>query len=887
MANQPCIQEDGPLPWLATHCAVTEDLASETRHGPLRVSMLHHPGYPYPGTAHTTTLEKDLQGIAFGYLGAAAARAGIDLSFVNALNPERKPRTEFRWLPLFWGIDASCEADKDPRHSFWVARQYDRAGLPRPAPLDRTAVLLAGPWICSPPGPCASEGASLGGEMGLRIVMHVGPATSAGQCPVRVTTLSLSGPLHLPLPQMAASINGIDIEALTRQGSFLHQYWLGTESLSITGVRAESGPSEGVRYHFFGALSRSLPHGRTGNYAYVYRSGLAPGLIETEVQVERLSHATPCAMQRDPASCGPSRTLRHRLPTQAAGRLDAYRLPTACLPKPDTEGRSHLESPGSRFEVRQNVLGNPGGCANRIQAIDLALLPLRSDHLAAAHAYLRADELFRRFDAYGLRPQHYFKSARLPLVLRHRAPLKGAPDGRAVNAQVRPDGIDPPLFQDWSKPDQRAAWPQLEVSFGAANLMHRLVAPTDHGDHLRAQYLGLAADPRWAWHEFGHVLNFASFGELEFRFAHSAGDALAAIVADPDSRLAWTTPAAATPDLMAQRGKTFPWVFIGRRHDRDPDHGWCMCAPRSRPFPEVWRDRRLGYFGEQLLSSALFRLYCCIGGDTAGTDRVVRRNASDYAVYLVMRAIALLGPERVVPARTFAQFAAAVVDADAGTRAWSIRADWPDPAAPRRVQRVGGCLPKVIRWAFEAQGLYADTALQETGFGAGKPPCVDVFIADARQPGATADGGYHPVPLLWDVSSDQPWHASAAGIALERGKLVVRVRNRGALEAEAVQVRAWASPAVQGAGSARRWTPLAVQSRQPQAVPTASATAFSFDAPPRKGRWLVRAVATCPADRATVDPYLGNRLAGRIRDGQLLVDVIANDNNQGLRVIRV
>ena len=174
--------------------------------------------------------------------------------------------------------------------------------------------------------------------------------------------------------------------------------------------------------------------------------------------------------------------------------------------------------------------------------------------------------------------------------------------------------------------------PELEVSFGWAELAHRSRLQ-NRAKRWRAQPLGLAADERWAWHEFGHVLNYASFGELEFRFAHSAGDALAAIVTDPE---------ACRKGVPGDRFRTFPWIFVPRRHDRAAMRGWCWCGRRSLtrlspPGADTSLLPHLGYFEEQLLSSSLFRLYQCIGGEDA--NLAVRRSASDYCVYLVMRAI--------------------------------------------------------------------------------------------------------------------------------------------------------------------------------------------------------------------------------------------------------
>ena len=73
------------------------------------------------------------------------------------------------------------------------------------------------------------------------------------------------------------------------------------------------------------------------------------------------------------------------------------------------------------------------------------------------------------------------------------------------------------------------------MHFALADLSTRARKPWDGTTRSPAVPLGIAADARWIWHEIGHVLLTTSVGELQFRFAHSPGDALAAIVLDPES----------------------------------------------------------------------------------------------------------------------------------------------------------------------------------------------------------------------------------------------------------------------------------------------------------------------------------------------------------------
>ena len=118
--------------------------------------------------------------------------------------------------------------------------------------------------------------------------------------------------------------------------------------------------------------------------------------------------------------------------------------------------------------------------------------------------------------------------------------------------------------------------------------------------------------------------------------------------ADPESELA------KDPNW---RGSTFPWVFLPRRHDRCVAVGWSWSGRLHYALSQVPNSagpRRKAYWSEQILSSSLFRLYRCIGGDTTMVapprypDSHARRSASHYCVYLIMRAIQILGTSLVV-----------------------------------------------------------------------------------------------------------------------------------------------------------------------------------------------------------------------------------------------
>ncbi len=292
------------------------------------------------------------------------------------------------------------------------------------------------------------------------------------------------------------------------------------------------------------------------------------------------------------------------------------------------------------------------------------------------------------------------------------------------------------------------------------------------------------------------------------RWARSPSDPLSALApaGNPESAL---------------RFHTFPWIEVpGRLHGRRAIDGYCWCGRRNLlrlDFNAPLERHHHGYFEEQILSSSLFRLYRSLGGDTGGhdplaaalqagaslpSDAATRLAAADWCIYLVMRAISLLGPDSVAPARTADQFVSALVDADLGTGVWTITTRWPQDAGERQVCRQGGRSHKLIRWAFERQGLDATDDPCATADGPGRPPQVDVFIADDR-PAHGPDahpGGYAPVPLFW-TEGPAPWHADPGALQQASGVLRLQLRNRGRQLATGLSLRAWWAPAA-AAGAA-------------------------------------------------------------------------------------
>ena len=477
--------------------------------------------------------------------------------------------------------------------------------------------------------------------------------------------------------------------------------------------------------------------------------------------------------------------------------------------------------------------------------------------------------------AWGLAQKHVFKLARLPLRLMPRAGFRFQPDGLTTNAMVQATGPGLGLHQQWADAPAADPRPQLEVRFGVASTTRGKRVRAADGT-LRTEYRSLAADRRWAWHEFAHVLQFAATGELEFRFAHSVGDALAAIVCDPD----------VPPGDDVLRGATFPASRLPRRHDRPALQGWCWCGERSRLRQAAGRGAPLlfgGYFEEQLMSSALFRLYRAAGGDPmeAGPQAHARRRAAaEYTLYLIVRAIQLLGPATVVPAITPGQFVGALIDADIGTTSWAAGESGEGAAALTLPARAGGTLHKVIRWAFEQQGLYAADDPRTVVEDVGLPPPVDVYIPGQ---GERAKGGYETVASLSAQASEPPgWTTSSEGISLVQGGLSVVVANRGRAGAGAVRLAAWSRKLGKQSGP---WRHLAPPAGPLADIPANGRRSFIVGPPQGAGEHEVLVMVSARGDLSNLDPASGLPCAAEAppRSPDALFDLVANDNNLGLR----
>lgn len=355
------------------------------------------------------------------------------------------------------------------------------------------------------------------------------------------------------------------------------------------------------------------------------------------------------------------------------------------------------------------------------------------------------------------------------------------------------------------------------------------------------QPVGIATSNRVVWHEFGHALLWDHVSSPNFGFAHSAGDSLAAILNDPGTQ---------EPD----RFDTFPWVQeatnIGRRHDRTIAAGWAWFGP----------NYNTQYNGEQILCTTLFRFYRSIGGDASWLPTQTR--AAETSAYLIFKAIGLMTSTTQFPE----VFVSNLQTADLTT--------------PQFKGIAGGALHKVVRWAFEKQGLFQPGAAPGQGNNVnteGNPPEVDVYIDDGR------GGEYQYLANHWSCQDMWVRRAADGGMRHQQpivnhtNYMYVRVKNRGTQTANGVRVDAYHCLPGSGLAFPDDWTPMATASL-PAVGPIASGGStivgpFAF-VPTQVGHECLLAIAS-----ADGDPGNDTMITGTIPENRF----VPFDNNIGQR----
>jgi hypothetical protein len=372
-----------------------------------------------------------------------------------------------------------------------------------------------------------------------------------------------------------------------------------------------------------------------------------------------------------------------------------------------------------------------------------------TDDFAAVNAYHHCDSLFRLVQSLGIDVKEYFDETRFPVPVDHRAMYN------QVNAQA-------PINATWTGSDG--------FRFGIAKM---------------GTTVGIAADRRVVLHEFSHALLEDSVHSPNFGFAHSAGDSLAVILSDPESR-------------VGDRFVSFPWVDIGRRHDRKVTDGWGWGGTFDIN----------GYSSEQILSTTMFRGYRAIGGDSTNIN--TKKLAARYQVNLIVRGIGLLATDPITGSPTPDVFETAMITADLST--------------PTIEGYAGGAVHKIVRWAFEKQGLHRAPGVPTTSEGSSPP--VDVYIDDGRH------GEYAPYLEDFSQTSDIWNRTSADGmtdhqmpVPMADNFLYVRVKNRGSEAAHNVKVHVYYNKAGNGQMWPTDWQPVKTEMLPATGDPTFSISA--------------------------------------------------------------
>jgi len=421
--------------------------------------------------------------------------------------------------------------------------------------------------------------------------------------------------------------------------------------------------------------------------------------------------------------------------------------------------------------------------------------PSRTDNFAAVNAYYHANNFFAVVEDLGFDRDTYFDGTSFPVHVDHRASAND-PGGIEINAFCMGDAQGDGIGL---------------VGYCLANL-------TDTTNPL-----GRAVDKYVHWHEIGgHGILWDHVDSPNFGFSHSAGDGLAGLQNDPESLLRELG--------LVERFRYTPFRPI-RWMNRDVASGWGWGGANDTG----------GYPSEEILATTHFRIYRSIGGDSDDLDR--RRLASRVVSYLILRAVGDLTPLT-----------------NPGTaEAWCTRLMATDAFDWTTEGLSGGAYHKVIRWAFEVQGLFRASGAPTTEPGA--PPEVDVYIDDGRA------GTYAPY-LAEFANTTDVWnrHFPDGGSAHEEplagfpSFVYVRVRNRGTEPATDPSVKLFQADPASGLDWPSTWTPAATaQLAASGPLPAGGQTVvgpFSWSSP-TAGTISLLASASATGDASNADTVSG------------------------------
>jgi len=443
----------------------------------------------------------------------------------------------------------------------------------------------------------------------------------------------------------------------------------------------------------------------------------------------------------------------------------------------------------------------------------------RTDNFAAVNAYYHCDKFFRLLDGMGFTRSGYFGGTSFPSAVDHR--------GFSTTPQINAHCVG---------------------TTSGSGILRTTFALADLGDTTNP--LGIACDYRVVLHELGgHGVLYNHVSSANFGFSHSAGDGIAAILNDPGTQ-------------AADRFQTFPWVFnpINRRHDRTPAAGWGYAGSIAlNPFGPSDGG---GYNNEQILATTHFRIYRSIGGDSA--DLPAQQFAARMTVYLILRAIATLTPA-TNPANASA-WVTALMTADLG--------DWVTENI------TGGAYSKVIRWAFEKQGLFQPTGTPTPNNNEGVPPAVDVYIDDGRAGEYQYQPNWWSCQSIWNRLHNDGGTTHEEPITNQTNYAYVKIKNRGTQNATNVVVKAFHANPAAGLLYPIDWFPMNTAQLAAADVPANNAneiTVGPFEwVPTHVGHECIFMIASATGDASNVNNIAGGDSIPEWR-------LVPNDNNIGQR----
>lgn len=860
-------------------------------------------------------------------------------SWHDALEPNPDPPKPgvIGWLDIWPPIDTAAAGDSPTLASWNLSREADGS-------LPAFVVMTAAEAIGFPPDEILSY------SFGVRVPMSV--ETVGGDIRVTIRSITVEHPAKGYISFTEAWADGTlqdqlialltpaqdafslplrsQFVTLSANSAFVAEDTMNVEQLLLSVTPPAPSAAPALQLTLTSKAASTAPAGAVYSVrpqypmpqSYQIASSFTPtALGEYSVSTEvcsLVSHAanTGAAMvfvQTPPGWVEPvDETYRYTLrrPTRRDEVLEEYRLARAIGPAAGKE----LEADGFKVRRCPEYVPADDGAGPDVKSVLLPggedPAPRRNDY-SAIMAYCYSLDFFEFLGDIGLSPSLFAVRARKTVEIFYRYGIFPGPgrSGRTINAQVAFDCADA----------GQGIKPKVQVRLALANLNRWSrpenpdATPSSHPDRrfLRPEPLGIASSGRWMLHEFGHYLIAARLGKLEFDFAHSAGDALAAVWYDPYSRLNHTRG-----DVSENfRGITYPFVFTTRRHDRSPLLGWAWYGTLNRSVlaaPPVDCDTLKGYLTEQILSSSIFRLYRALGGDTVqgdGPDRYIRYRASFMTLFLLIRAIAgfAQSPSKAEMLELGMEDASLLmtppVDVPAPPHGTLDNA----PLPPVGDTWSGGVSHKVVRWAFEAQGMFVNDVEQTTnGLGLAAP--VDVYVRDGRPteeslPGGTTSygpGSYAPVSLDWTG-------ARAWMVGEDQG---FNIGNRGRQPANGVRLRMWLGVLL-GDMTEDRWdlgdniewllfhpvivdvsalvqgdeAPVDIPDTFTQEMETADIGIAAF---------VILLESSCDDDLANSDPQalLSAKIDNANGDDppvkpRALADLVAGDNNLGLMLIDV